>query len=250
MAGFWQIADSVIRGSDMILFVLDARMPELSRNKRLEEIIEHRGKKMFLVFNKIDMLSPERQKVLGELYPDAFFVSGTKNIGLKAVKTKLLIEGKRGGNPMPKIGVVGYPNVGKSAIINALAHRARAAVSPKAGTTRGVQFVRAGSLKILDTPGVIPLADTETTLALIAAKNPEKLQNPEQVAMQIIQSFLDKDKELLEKHYSIVLESEDSFEILLQIGRKKGFLKKGGVVDETKAAIAVVREWQTGKLRL
>ena len=234
----------------MLLFVIDARMPELSRNKRLEEIIEHRGKKMFLVFNKFDLLSSGQATALREQYPDAFFVSGTKNIGLKAVKTKLLIEGKRGGNPEPKVGVVGYPNVGKSAIINALAHRARAMVSPKAGTTRGVQFVRAGSLKILDTPGVIPLADTEATLGMIAAKNPEKLQNPEYVAMQIIQLFLEKDKSSLAQQCGITLETEDSYEILLQIGKKRGYLKRGGVVDEVKTAIAFVRDWQTGKLRL
>ena len=248
--GFWFIVEQVIREADITLFVLDARMPELSRNRQLEEIAARREKPLVMVFTKADLVSEHGIEVLREQYPEAFFVSGTKNIGLKALKTRLLIMGKRLGTDVPKIGVVGYPNVGKSAIINALAHRARARVSPKAGTTRGVQFVRAGSLKILDSPGVIPFEDKEERLGMIAAKNAEKLKNPEKVAIQIVELLLKEHRAVLEKYCGGKLESEEPYDILLQIGKKRGFLKKGGNVDEMKVAITFVRDWQTGKIKI
>lgn len=247
---FWNIVQHVIREADLIVFVLDARMPALSHNARLEALIRAENKPLFSVFTKSDLLSSEAAVSLQQQHPQAFFVSGTRNLGLKRLKTRLLIEGKRLGKEKPKVGVVGYPNVGKSALINALAHRARARVSPKAGTTRGVQFVRAGSLKILDTPGVIPYEDREEKLALIAAKNPEKLKDAEKVALEVIKLFLEKYRGALEQHYGITLESDEPFEIIEQIGRRRGFLKKGGAVDETKTALTIVRDWQRGKLRL
>lgn len=248
--GFWFVVERVIREADVTLFVLDGRMPELSRNAQLEGLADKYRKMLILVFTKIDLVSPERRAALEEKYPDAFFVSGTKNLGLKPLKTHLLILGKRKGKDSPKVGVVGYPNVGKSAIINALAHRARAAVSPKAGTTRGVQFVRAGSLRILDSPGVIPFEDKETKLGLLAAKNVEKIKDPERVAIEVINLFLEKDKKALEQHYGIVIESEEPLDIIEQIGRRRGFLKKGGEVDDVKSAMTLVRDWQVGKLKL
>ncbi len=248
--GFWFVVEQVIREAHLILFITDARMPDLSRNKELENIVEKYRKQLFLVFTKIDLVSDERLAALREAYPDAFFISGTKNIGLKALKVELMIQGKRLGLRSPKIGVVGYPNVGKSAIINALAHRARAAVSPKAGTTRGVQFVRAGNLRILDSPGVIPYEDKEMKLGMIGAKNVEKIKDPERVALEIIKLFLEKDRKALEQHYGFTIASEEPLEIIEQIGRKRGFLKKGGAVDDVKSAMTLVRDWQTGKLKL
>ncbi len=248
--GFWFVVEQVLREADIVLFILDARMPEISRNAQLHMRAEKYLKPLITVFTKSDLISGDRLTALQEEYPDAFFVSGTRNIGLKQLKVRLLIEGKRLGKNNPKIGVVGYPNVGKSAIINALAHRARARVSPRAGTTRGVQFVKAGSLRILDSPGVIPLEDREEKLGLLAAKNAEKLRNPEQVALDILRMVVERDKGSLERKYGIVAESNEPYELLLCIGKRRGFLKKGGEVDEKKTAITLVRDWQTGKLKL
>ena len=248
--GFWFVVEQVIREAHIVLFILDARMPELSHNKALEEIVTKHGKHLIRVFTKIDLMTPQRLEILRTEHPDAFFVSGTRNIGLKQLKIKLFILGKRLGKDSPKIGVIGYPNVGKSAIINALAHRARAAVSPKAGTTRGIQFVRAGSLRILDSPGVIPFEDKETKLGMLAAKNVEKIKDPERVAIEIIKLFLEKERGALEKHYHITITTDEPIEIIGQIGKKRGFLKKGGNVDELKSAMTLVRDWQTGKLKL
>ena len=253
MMGFWSNVEKIVREADVILLVVDARMPELSRNKPFDEAIIRLRKQLFLIFNKSDLIDEKALKELKQNYKRAFFVSGTKNIGVGALRKALLIEWKRMKmRERLKIGVVGYPNVGKSAIINCLARRSRALRSPIAGTTRGAQFVNVGShLKLIDSPGVIPLHDSEAKLALLSAKNPEKMKNPVLAAIEIIKMVLEESKKILEKTYSIALEEiEEPYEILLEIGRRKGKLKKGGIVDEIRTAIDVIRDWQRGFLRV
>ena len=249
--GFWTIADRVIDQVDIVLLIVDARMPEMSDNKLLRDIINQKKKQLVLVFNKKDLVSEEAMFELKRQYPYAFFVSGIKNEGVSRLKTGLMIMAKRSGLEKPRIGVVGYPNVGKSAIINAMAHRARAAVSTKAGTTRGVQWVRVGALQILDSPGVIPYKDSDVKLGIIGAKNPEKIRNEEKVACKIIEMIVEKNKAALEEFYSIKLEdNEDKYDTFLKIGEKRKFLLKGGKIDEHRTAIQIINDWTRGKIKV
>lgn len=248
--GFWYTVKDILKEADIVLHVLDARMPELSRNNDVEKLADQYGKPIVMVYNKIDLISKSKLRDLREKNKYAYFVSGAKNIGLKKLKTGLLILGDKIGRDRAKIGIVGYPNVGKSSIINCLAYGARAAVAPVAGTTKGPQFVKAGGLKIIDSPGIVPVEDDEVKLGILSAKNPEKLRNPELVADEIIKLILKSDKGILEEFYKIKIDTEDCYDIMLMIGKHKGMLKKGGIVDERKACIAIVRDWQTGKLRI
>ena len=250
---YWGIVKKIIMRADMVVVVLDARMPELSRNEDVESIVIKSKKKLFLAFNKIDLVSKEHFAFLKKRYQHAFFVSGSNNIGINRLRTAILIAAKREGIEKPIVGVVGYPNVGKSAIINALAHRAKALVSATAGTTRGVQIVKAGTLHILDSPGVFPYGTDETRLGILAAKNPEQIKNPELVACRIIEMILESNRNALEDFYNIKIEEEsgwDSYEIMLQIGQQRRMLMKGGITDEHRTAIQIIRDWQTGKLQL
>ncbi len=249
--GFWGIVNRVIEEGDIILLIIDARMPEFSRNQGLENMVETMHKKMVLIFNKCDLVSEERLKELRNEYKDAFFVSGAKNLGMKRLKIGLLIMAKRMGIENPKIGIVGYPNVGKSSVINALAKSAKAAVSSTAGTTRGFQYIRAGSLSIIDSPGVIPRERDETKLGMIAARNPEDLKNPEKVACEIIDKIRKINKKALEEYYGFEIDdSTDAYEILMKIGQEKKLLLKGGISDEHRVAIQIIRDWQRGKLKV
>ncbi len=248
---FWPVVKYVIKNSDVVLEILDARIPELSKNSTLEKMCRTHGKHLIRVFTKIDLISESNLASIKELNKDAFFVSGTRNIGLKKLKTHLLIYAKRNNIENLRVGVTGYPNMGKSAMINALAHRERAKVSPVAGTTRGVQFIRAGNLYILDSPGVIPVRDKDTTLGMMGAKNPEKVKNLHRVVFALIRNFLEKNKSSLEKNYNIKIEpNDDEYAILIKIGQKRGFLKKGGEMDENRTMLSIIREWQKGKLRI
>ena len=249
---FWEIVKGIVRKADAVVEVLDARMPELSRNEDLEILVAKSNKKLFLALNKIDLVSKEHFAFLKKRYQHAFFVSGTQNTGISNLRTAIMIAAKRDGIENPKVGVVGYPNVGKSAIINALAHRSKALMSAVAGTTRGVQIIRAGNLHILDSPGVFPYGDDEIKLGILAAKNPEQIKHLELLACEIISMFLKSNWKALEDFYKVKIDEEDpdSYEIMLQIGQQRKFILKGGDADERRTALQIVRDWQTGKLKI
>jgi len=248
---YWGIVKDIVRKADVIVIIMDARMPELSRNESLESMVVNMHRKLFLAFNKIDLVSPEHLAFLKKRYQHAFFVSGPKNIGIGKLRTAIQIEAKRNNIESPKVGIVGYPNVGKSAIINALAHRSKALMSAVAGTTKGMQIINAGRFKVLDSPGVFPYEDDEVKLGVLAAKNPESLKNPELVASEIIKMFQESNKKALEDFYKFKIdENWDSYEIMLRIGQERKFLLKGGITDEHRTAMQIIRDWQTGKLRI
>ena len=249
---FWEIVKGIVRKADVVIAVLDARMPELSRNQDLEILVAKSNKKLFLALNKIDLVSKEHLAFLKKRYQHAFLVSGTQNTGISDLRTAIMIAAKREGIENPKVGVVGYPNVGKSAIINALAHRSKALMSTVAGTTRGVQIIRAGNLHILDSPGVFPYGDDEIKLGILSARSPEQVRNPELLACAIIDMFLKSNWRALEEFYKVKIDEEDpdTYEIMLQIGAQRKYILKGGVADERRTAIQIIRDWQTGKLRI
>ncbi len=246
--GFWPVVINLIRESDIIVLVGDVRMPESSRNKALEELITKFGRHLVIVFTKIDLVSDVYLERIKNKYKDSFFVSGTRNININKLKIYLLILAKRLKIKMPKIAIVGYPNMGKSAIINALIKRARAKVSASAGTTRGIQWIKSSGFLLFDSPGVIPYNDGNIVLGILGSKNPEKLNNVERVASEIVKMFVNYDKNVLEDVYGIRVGEEYS-NILEEIARMKGFLLKGGIVDERRAALLILRDWQSGKLR-
>ena len=249
--GFWPVTKRVIKDAELVLIILDARMPELSINKELERVLEYYQKPYVYVFNKIDLVSEEALKKLKSEYKNAFFVSGTKNIDIGLLKRGLLIELKRMKSKENLIGVVGYPNTGKSAVINALAKSDKAKVSRIAGTTRGMQWINAGALRVIDSPGVVPFEDREIKLAVLGAKNPEKLKDPIKAVFEMIRTFKKTNKESFRINYGIEdIEGMDEQEIFWEIGRRKGFLKKGGEVDENRTAMTILRDWQAGKLKV
>lgn len=249
--GFWGVVDDVIANADILVVVGDARMPELSRHAEIERKVRKHGKLLVLAFTKKDLAVPETLVRARTENPDAFFVSGTKNLGVGALRRHLHILAKRTGIPEPRIGVLGYPNVGKSALLNALARRARAAVADKPGTTRGVQWVKAGGLRILDTPGVIPYEDKTSKLLLLGAKHPDHVAEPEKVAFEILGRAKWSSPVSLQECYGIETTTlKDEQMLLEEIGRKRGFLKKGGIVDEKKTCIQIIRDWQKGRLKL
>ena len=249
---FWDHAKIAVREADIVAEVLDARMPELSRNHELEEYVEENGKFLLFVINKSDLVPREftekLQKEMGE--QKTVFVSGSKNLGMKKLKERIIIIGKRLGFDRPRVCFVGYPNVGKSSVINALVKRSRAAVSSLAGTTKGIQWVSASHFRILDSPGVIPFDERdESLIALLGAKNPEKLKIPERAALVVIKFLKSSHPGSLVASYGIN-EEQDENDIFLDIGKKKHFLIKGGEIDTRRTALVIVREWQQGKIKL
>ena len=272
MEQYWELIKRIVRESDIVLEILDARFVELSRNEEVETIVKEIGRPLIFVVNKSDLISRKNLKrQLMKLREDSplVFIS-TKNkrsvkILLYTIKKVFRKYGKKHveeiSNQKPLyreakadivVGVLGYPNIGKSSVINALTHKTKTKVSKKAGTTHGIQWIKATEeIKLIDSPGVIPLKkDDELKYALIGARDSDKLKNPEVVADSLIKLFMKYNKKSFESFYDIKIIKEDFESITLQIAKRRGYLIKGGMPDENRTNIAIVRDWQHGKLIL
>jgi hypothetical protein len=246
--GFWPIVLNVLRNSDVILLVTDARIPEFSRNTEIITKAENMKKRLIPVFNKTDLIKSSQIKKLKKEYPNAFFISALKKIGIKKLKETLFNIADNFEKNTLRIGIVGYPNTGKSTIINLLAPQARAKVSSVSGTTKKTQWIRVKNLRIMDSPGVIPFSDKKVQIGLTASKDPNKIRNPEKIAIKIIEFLNEKNSSILENFYNI--KTDKSEKIFEKIARKKGYLVKGGNIDENRTAIKIIDDWQKGKIKI
>tara|TARA_Y100000310_G_scaffold343535_1_gene451680 strand:+ start:1205 stop:2020 length:816 start_codon:yes stop_codon:yes gene_type:complete len=248
---YWKVLEKIIDESDIILEILDARMPELSRNEELENLIKQKGKRLVFILNKSDLITDKliaKRKAKLKSRASTYAISAKNKETLSKLRQFIFAQAR--GSEFFRVGVVGYPNTGKSSIINSLVRRRKAPVSSRAGTTHGQQWIKmAENIRVIDSPGIIPLKQTdEVRYALIGSKNPEKIQNLELVAHKIIEIL--KETNSLHNYYKIDPEITDNDEIIEAIGRKRGFLKKGNEIDDTRVAITLIRDWQSGKLRL
>ncbi len=237
MANYWNIVNKVIARSDIILLVLDARMPDETRNAEVEDKVRRAGKKLLYVYNKADLLSADHFAML----KSGVVVSSTKRWGGTKLYKKILELSK---GKECKVGVLGYPNVGKSSVINLIKGRSSARVSSVAGMTRGVQRFKAGKIYLLDTPGVIPYAEKNTAKHVaIGSKNPHELRDPDIFAME----FIEQNPDLIEEHYGIEAEG-DSYEVLEKLAVKKKLFIRGQQPDIERMARKILEDWQRGKL--
>lgn len=279
---YWDSIKRIIHESDLIIEVLDSRLIDLSRNEEVERLIKESNRPFIFVMNKTDLADLKELKEKAEELKNIAPVVYVSNKDKKSFKILLFIikkifkeYGKRAptlrkkGDPKTKfreakadvvVGILGYPNVGKSSIINALCHKKKVKVSKKSGTTHGIHWIKLDEeIKLIDSPGVFPLQkDTdvdEIRYGLIGAKDNERLKNPDIVADAIIKYAIKKNISKFKKFYDINLEDIDinnpeTYEIILMIAKKKCFLLKGGVYDENRAISLIIRDWQEGRLRL
>ncbi len=255
--GYWEVIRKIISECDIIIEVLDARMPQLSRNDEIERIAKESNRRIVFVMNKADLVSEkvldmerEELKKVGE----CVYVSSKNDSDLKKLKALIFKDFKSVKDNFEKlrIGIVGYPNTGKSSLINKLTHRHSARVSRKAGTTHGVQWIRFGeNAVIMDSPGVIPLGISDSIReGLLGAKDPERLENPEIVAHKLIEMFKEKNVDNLNKFLNINCAELNADEIIDNIAKMKSYLRKGGIPDRNRAIIYLLRSWTRGDLKI
>ena len=247
---FWLMVQDLIRRSDVVLEVLDARMPDLTRMRRLEEYTLKYGRKLILVINKIDLVSRSTIKSIKERYSDMDYILISSKFP-KEVNSLIKLIKEIVRRDKIRVAFVGYPNTGKSSLINTLSRHGRARSSAESGFTRGLQLIagRAG-LMLIDTPGVIPFGSRdEIRLGLVSGISPSKLENPDLVAYKLIDIFKKDNPSSLKRAYGVdpSLEAED---ILIEIAKKMNMFIKGGVADENRAAIRLLMDWHKGKIRL
>jgi len=244
--GFWPVVLNVLRNSDVVLLVVDARVPSVAQNSEILDKCDKMEKRLVLVFNKIDLVSGDILKELKAEYPDSFFVSALKKNGVKNLKQGLVEMAEEWKRDSLRVGIVGYPNAGKSALINVLVPGSDLKVKNVSGTTKKTAWIRNGALRIMDSPGVIPAGDGKIALGLTSSKDPHKMKNVESVAFSLLR--MDRVGKSVRDFYGV--SEEEDYDAFEAIGKVKGFLLKGGIVDEDRTAIRIVEDWQKGKIVL
>ena len=250
---------------DVVFEIIDARIPRASRNPILNEIIGEKPR--VIVLNKADLADKEATqkwiKYFNSKNQIAVVADSNQGNGIKeatdaayklmADKISKQVEKGRTGAGI-KAMIVGIPNVGKSTFINKAAKKQTAEVGNKPGVTRKNQWVRLSeNINLLDTPGVLwPKFDDEVLarhLAYIGTIKDEILDT-EELALRLIEELLVNHKRELYARYKIAddFEYDMSYEVMDEIGRKRGCLVRGGEIDYTKVANIVLDEFRNGKI--
>ena len=249
----WQdVFKAVISDTDVVLEILDARNPLGTHNHAIEKFIQNNRPqiKLILVLNKKDLVPKEIFNAWVNYFKNqnyeifstcAKFYSGTMFLF-----HRLRDLGKEGNQ---NILIVGYPNTGKSSLIQALTkNRKKVGISSSAGFTRAIKRIKlTNNLFLTDTPGVIPIDETdETAIALKACMVADKVKDPLAV-VEALYDLLPVSK--FEKLYKVkTIESDGLEELIERIGKKHGSLRAGGKINENEVYKRIIRDWQLNKL--
>ena len=248
MSSYWETVDKAIWDADVILLLLDSRMVRESRNREVEEKVTALGKPVIYVITKCDLIPKEKGEVWKKKLNPCVFVSARERLGLGKLRERILIEAQRSKikRKSIRVGILGYPNVGKSSLANAMKGKHSAPVSPSSGFTKGVQKVRADKrILLLDTPGVIPYHEKdEAKHGMIGSLDFSNVKEPDLAAIKLMRRFPGK----VETFYG-VKNTKDKEVVLEDIAVKKNLKMKGGKPDINRAARMVLKDWQRGEIR-
>ena len=247
---------------DLVIELLDARIPLSSRNPDIDELAKNKSR--LVILNKADLADEHanrkwqayfEEKGIGVILADARKASSFKTLQAKVqvvCREKIERDLRRGIKNRPvRAMVAGIPNVGKSTFINSYAGRSVAKTGNKPGVTKGKQWIRMGkNLELLDTPGILwPKFEDESVgenLSMIGSIN-DNILNIEELAIKLIECLLKDHPGTLEERYGIS-DADTPAEVLYAIGERRGCITKGAEVSYEKAANLLMDEFRSGKL--
>ena len=258
---------------DVVIELLDARIPVSSQNPDIQRIVNN--KKKIVLLNKYDLadekqtqkwISYFKQNNIPAIATDSNLGKGTKEIFkainelMKEEMEKAALKGRIKKNI--RIMILGIPNVGKSSLINRLVNKKTAEVGNRPGVTKQKQWVRIGqNIELLDTPGVLwPKFEDEKValnLAYVGSIKDEILPRTE-VAYQLLKFLYNNYKQeillkykLTEQEMSSIItnvENDEILEIMNLIAKKRGAIISGGEIDYEKVAGIILNDFRTGKI--
>ncbi|MCI5870129.1 MAG: ribosome biogenesis GTPase YlqF [Dorea sp.] len=247
---------------DLVIELVDARIPVSSRNPDIDELGKNKAR--LILLNKADLAEDRWNDAWMEYFREKGFsvvkVNSKKGGGIKSIqgviqeacKEKIERDRKRGILNRPvRAMVVGIPNVGKSTFINALAGKSCTKTGNKPGVTKGKQWIRLNkNVELLDTPGILwPKFEDQNVglkLAFIGSIKDEILQT-EELAMELIKFMNQHYPGVLEEKYEVKAEP-DAYAMLSMIAESRHCLLKGNELDTGKAAALLLDDFRSGRL--
>ena len=259
-----RMMESQIKLVDVVVEMLDARIPRSSTNPMLQDILGSKPK--VIALNKLDMADKAQtdlwvEKIKNSGLPvcklDCATGKGVKQLisaiqlAAKPVIDKWLKKGVR--NRPVRVMIVGIPNVGKSTLINRLVGKNKVMAADRPGVTRGQQWVTiAKGLELLDTPGVLwpKFEDPSVGFALAATGAIKEDVFDRESAVELLIDFLLKNypQELATKYAVSLEEGDDVNAVMAKIATSRGCLKAGGLLDIDKVFQLVLRDFRAGRI--
>ncbi|MDO8553916.1 MAG: GTPase [Candidatus Micrarchaeota archaeon] len=235
----WTALRKLLRKCEIVLEILDARDLDGTRMKRLEHWAGR--ERLIKIANKCDLLD---KSVLDAIDKKEFLRVNSKASNREKERKKILDAILAMKKTEPRVLVIGYPNVGKSSVINLLAGKEAARAAPIAGTTTNIQWIRLPyDILLMDTPGVFPEREERTELLRKGSINVDRLEDFEFYGLKLAKKCLNDERlsKWLETYFYIKLDRDTPEELLEKIAKRRGWLLKGGLPNKIEACKALLR---------
>ena len=248
---------------DLVLEVVDARIPVSSRNPIIDELIQNKPR--IILLNKSDLADSEQNKLWkmklkkssGESIINVLRVDSLHGTGIKELLSVLSdfqdnINSEKERKKNIRLMIVGVPNVGKSSLINRLTGRKATQTGDRPGVTKGKQWLTMmNGMQLLDTPGILwpKFEDQSVGLALAYCGSiKDEILDTESLALSLVGKLMEEYPDELKARYKIDELPEEALEGMELIAKKRGFILGGGRIDYERCARTILDEFRSGKI--